>query len=233
MKLFSFSRLSLFQTCPKRFFYRYVLGKSEPVTKPLALGTAVHKALELVVNGASMEEAIKKGYIECDFHEEVSPIEIRELVERAPLGNLKGETELYFCIPLFPEEKHSPKLQGFIDLIAGNKIVDFKTNRKMYHVTDNYQMGLYAWALSKLRGYSQVRTSLIFLRHRKESSVLFKEGGMNEAISWAKGIVIEINSKLELYEFFPDKQNELFPYKPSAACEYCPFAIDCYIENRL
>jgi CRISPR/Cas system-associated exonuclease Cas4 (RecB family) len=231
MDTFSFTRLQLYQTCPQRFYYNYVLGKEEPSTKPLALGEAVHKAIECIINGMDIENAIKEGLIACDFHEEVTPNEIRELVERTPFEKFKGETELYFRIPLF-DYPDSPALQGYIDLVDGNRIMDFKTNRKAYNVTDTYQVGIYAWALSKIRGFNQVEGSLYFLRHRKESTFIFNEAMMEEAADWARALVNEIRFKLNMLEFKPEKWNELFPYKPSGSCSHCPFTLECYKANR-
>lgn len=232
MEKFSFSRLQLYETCPKRFYYKYIKKLPDDTnSKPLALGTAVHKALELIVNGTDFNEAIKQGYIECDFHPEVTLEEIQELVGKAPLQKLRGQTEVYFCLPLF-NYQGSPMLQGYIDLVCGNTIVDFKTNRKMYGVGDNHQIALYSWALAQKEGYGQVLGSLMFLRFRKESSSVFGEARINEALEWARGLVNEIRFKLDVIEFAPDKQNEVFPYQASSACEHCPFVLECYKENK-
>lgn len=237
MNVFSFSRLKLYETCPQRFYYRYVLEREEPVTKPLALGKAVHKAIELILNGtdfeeAIFEEAIKEGWIECDFHPEVEPEEIRQLVENAPFQKLEGVTEYHFRLPLF-DSPDSPELQGYIDLWNGDKIMDFKTNWKPYDVTDNYQVALYAWAIQQLKGYDQVQGSLYFLRHKQESSFVFTEKETKEAVDWARKLVEEIRFKLDVLEIYPDRANELFPYKPSSACEHCPFVLDCYKNNKI
>ncbi|MNZ85796.1 PD-(D/E)XK nuclease superfamily protein [compost metagenome] len=82
--LYSFSQLSLYEICTYLFYKKYILGKSEPVTKPLALGKAVHKAIELKINGMSEEEAILEAVIEPDFHSEVTYDEIVSLMQRAP-----------------------------------------------------------------------------------------------------------------------------------------------------
>lgn len=230
MKHFSFNRLSVYEQCPRRFYFHYVLGYEEQESKALALGKAVHKAIELIKNGTDFEEAIRKGYIECDFHEEVSPDEIRQLVENAP-KNLEGEAEVYFCLPLFDDQEF-PKLQGYIDLVNGESIYDFKTNWKAYHPTDTYQLGLYAWAIKKLRGFNQIQGHLVFLRHKKIISCVYDENLTEQAISWARRLAREILLKLEVLEFRPDKTDELFPYKPSKACENCPFAINCYLKDR-
>lgn len=232
MKEFSYSRLSLYEICNLRFYYKYVLGIDEPDTKPLALGKATHKALESIISkGSVIEEAIKEGFIECGFHEEVTYDEIRQLVENAPLKKLKGETELYFRIPLFDYDD-SPVIQGYIDLVDGNKIIDFKTNWKTYDVMANHQVGLYAWAIHKIKGYSQVHGSLYFLRFRKESSFVFTEEEMNQAANWARNLVDEIRFKLDVLDIYPDKVNELFPYNPSSFCSHCPFVLDCYKQKN-
>src|SRR5207237_9540975 len=43
----SFSAISLFQSCPLRFFFRYVLGLPEPtIAASLVLGSALHQAAQ-------------------------------------------------------------------------------------------------------------------------------------------------------------------------------------------
>lgn len=229
MDKFSFSRLNTYETCPRRFYYRYVLGKEEPDTQPLALGRAVHKAIELVLNGLDLNEAVKEGYIEADFHPEVTLEEITELVQKAPFHEIKGETERYFCIPLFDEE-NSPMLQGYIDLVDGDRIYDFKTNWSPYNIHENHQVALYAWALSEIEGHESVHGSLLFLRFGLKSTDVFNREKMDNAIEWARGLVREILAKLEKLQSVPGKDKELFPYKASSACGHCPFVLDCFKE---
>ncbi|MBA2176842.1 PD-(D/E)XK nuclease family protein [Halobacillus locisalis] len=233
MQTFSYSRLKLYETCPQRFFYKYVKGMQEEVTRPLALGKAVHKAIECLLNGFSVDESVANGIIDVNFHEEVSREDILYFLERTPFGNLRGETELHFRTPLFDYE-NSPEIQGFLDLWdrANNRITDFKTNYKPYHIEDNYQLALYAWAMKKVNNLEgDVKGSLLFLRQRGVSSTTFTEAKMNEAVTWARNLVNEIRFKLELLEFDSTKQNELFPYKPSIQCEHCPFAYKCFRDN--
>ncbi|MDY7989849.1 PD-(D/E)XK nuclease family protein [Paenibacillus polymyxa] len=109
--LYSFSRLSLYETCPHRFYYKYMLNRSEPVTKPLALGKAVHKAIELRIQGVAVEDAIAAAVIEVDFHPEVTYEEIASLMQRAP--EVSGQTEVHFVLPLGA----GIQLQGYIDLL--------------------------------------------------------------------------------------------------------------------
>lgn len=227
--IYSFSRLNLYATCPFRFRLKYLEGFKEPITKPLALGKAVHKAIETIIQGESTSEAVLKGWAEADFHEEVSKDEITELVERAPVYENMGQTEMYFKLPL-SESPSAPLIQGYIDLVIenGGKIIDWKTNQRMYDVHDNHQVGLYAWAMSQLTQKEMVKGSLYFLRFNKEKKYFFRLEDMERARQWAYELASEIESSLFIMDIMPERKDEIFPAKPSGACSHCPFAITCY-----
>lgn len=226
--IFSFSRLNLYSQCKFRFYKKYILKYEEPTTLPLALGKAVHKAIEDKINGADHSEAVLNGLIEADFHEEVTTDEISNLTNRAKLYPDMGDTEIHFKLPL-EDKEDAPMIQGFIDVVGKKRefITDWKTNRKRYNVLDNHQVGLYAWAVSKKYNVSNVLGTLFFLRFRKGSSHLFNAWDMENARLWALGIANEINSKLELYDMIPEKAADIFPASPSSICQHCPFVLDC------
>ena len=115
--IFSFSRLSLHESCPYRFYKKYILGYDEPTTYPLALGKGVHKAIEDKIKGISHSEAVLNGMIEADFHPEVKLEELSELVSHAPIQVNMGETEIHFQLPL-SDETSAPMIQGYIDLVS-------------------------------------------------------------------------------------------------------------------
>lgn len=226
--IFSFSRLSLYEQCPFRFYQKYVLQKDEAVTLPLALGKAVHKAIESEIRGEARDQAIMKGFIESDFHEELTYKDISDLVERAPIKKNMGETETYFKLPL-SSEKNAPMLQGYVDVVQPRgSIVDWKTNRIPYDVKESHQVALYAWAISQLKNLKTVRGSYYFLRFRRESSFLFTHKEMEEARLWALKKSNEIKEKMDLYYFFPEKYKDIYPAKPSRFCNHCPFSAECF-----
>lgn len=226
--IYSFSRLQLYEICPYRFYQKYVMGIEEPVTKPLALGKAVHKGNELIINkGLSLEEATYEGLLEVDFHPEVTYVETFRLIKNAPVYQGMGETELHFQLPL-ADSPDAPIIQGYIDLVNQNKIVDWKTNWKMYHVLENYQLSIYAWAMMKLKGVSKVNGSLYFLRYRKSSTHTFTLEDTEKARKWAYDLAIEIKMKVFLSEIEPDAISRLFPPKPSSNCSHCSFSLECY-----
>lgn len=226
MNVFSFSRLSLYEMCPRRFYSKYVLGFQEPMTKPLALGKAVHKAKELLIHGVSEEEAIIAALIECDFHPDVSREEIETLVRRAP--NVDGETEVRFEFPL--ADGSDLRLQGYIDLVQPGAFYDWKTNWRMYGVYDTMQLPLYAWAYMQKTGRDLVKGTLFFLRFRKPISHLFTPAEAEAARQWAYGLAKEISERLTVVQVFPDMKDSLFPDQPGSHCKHCPFATECYLK---
>lgn len=126
METFSFSRLSLFRTCPKRWHNKYVLGLEDPAGAPAILGKTVHKANELCLNGHPFEDAVVTAYMEKgDSTVEKSTVE--SMVKRALSYGYRGPTEHHFFMPL----AKGIRLQGYIDLIPNNSqiptIVDWKT----------------------------------------------------------------------------------------------------------
>lgn len=229
--LFSYSRLQLYETCPLRFYYRYILDLPERLTAPLALGKAVHQSIESLIKGSDYKNAIMEGYAACDFHPEVSFKEISNLVENAPVAKNMGETEVYFRFPL-SDSLNAPQLQGYIDLVQAEKVLDWKTNWRSYDVLDNHQVGLYAWALSKIQKKEWIEGSIYFLRYKQESKYFFSPLEMEQSKTWALRLAEEINFKLYLLDIMPEKVHEIFHYEPSGACGHCPFVLRCYRENK-
>lgn len=227
MKVFSFSRLNLYKTCPYRFYKKYIEGFEEPVTYPLALGKGVHKAIEQKLNGSSHEQAVLSGVIEADFHEEVTKEEISRLTKNAPIHQVSGKIETYFKIPLSDEED-SPMVQGFIDVSSPKHIIDWKTNRIPYNVRGNHQIGVYSWAISQLTGSKNIYGELYFLRFKRSSGYLYNIQDMEEARKWAYETAKEIQGKLALAEAMQELKDDLFPAKTSRFCSHCPVAVECY-----
>ena len=224
MNVFSFSRLSLYELCPFRFYQKYVLNLPEPVTKALALGKAVHKAIELRLHGMPEDEAVVTGWIETDCHPEVNRDEIAELVRNAPI--LKGEAEVHFELPL--AYGTDLKLQGYIDLVAEDGFYDFKTNWRTYGPKDTMQLPLYAWAYMQLRGVREVTGTLYFLRYKTPMSHRFTYIEAEDARRWAYKLANEIDTKVSCVELFPDMVRSQFPAQPGSHCKHCPFAMECY-----
>lgn len=227
MNVFSFSRLNLYETCPYRFYKKYVEGFDEPETYPLALGKGVHKAVEEKLQGTEHNVAVEIGMLEANYHPEVTRKELSWLTANAPIHQVFGEVELHFKLPL-SDEPDAPMIQGYIDVVGDGYIIDWKTNRVAYNVRDNYQLMLYAWAMNQLYGWHEVSSSLYFLRFKEPRTELFGLTDMEEAREWAYSLAREIQAKLSVVEAMPELKYELFPATPQSFCSHCPFSYDCF-----
>lgn len=222
--IYSFSRLDLYSRCPWRWRQKYILNRDEEITKPLALGKAVHKAIEVWLKGIEFNDAVIEGMIEAEFHPEVSKNEIEFLLSRAK--KIEGETEVHFELPL-SSSIDAPRLQGYIDVVQEKgKFVDWKSNWVSYHPNDNMQMRLYAWALMEIKGWKMVDATLYFLRHKPIMQTYLKSDG-EIAREWALNLIKEIKAKLFALELQPDAADEIFPAQAGRHCSHCPFAAEC------
>lgn len=222
--IWSFSRLSLYEACPYRFCLKYIDGRSEPVTKPLALGKAVHKALERRTAGDPDDLAMLAGLAEADFHPGVTREELQRLLRMAP--RVRGETEVHFQLPL-ARQPGAPQLQGFIDLVQEGAFLDWKTHLRPYSIRSTRQLALYAWALMTLRGWEAARGTLYFLRFRQAEAIMYTPEEAEQARAWAYNLAQNAALAVSLLELFPELRKELFPATPGTHCRHCPFAAEC------
>ena len=72
-RVYTFSQLSLYQTCPRKYYYKYVL-KLDTVFDgvPLPAGKALHHGLDIFYEGNSMEAATEEA--NTSYWEELRPI---------------------------------------------------------------------------------------------------------------------------------------------------------------
>lgn len=224
MDLFSFSRLTLYQSCPRRFYYKYVLELDDPAGFPAILGKTSHKAIELCYNGYFFEDAIVTAWLE-ESDMTVEADELRSLVQTALSYGLNGIPEKHFVLPL----AQGINFQGYIDLLDYNReiplIVDWKTGWNQYKVMDTWQLPLYAAAVMEETGAQMVQGMLAFLRfNRTESAVITRETA-SQAKAWAVRTAEEVQLRLDLLSGL--EAREAFPSSPSPACRHCPWSYEC------
>lgn len=229
--LYSFSRLNLYSQCPFRFHKKYIQEIEEPLTKPLALGKGVHKGIEeMLKNKIGLEEAVTLGFIEAEFHSEVTGEEMKKLIKNAPLNfGAEPEAELHFELPL-SDSPSAPKIQGYIDVVLDDSFIDWKTNWRPYDIWENMQIPLYAWAMMQLKNVSTIRGELYFLRYKKHYEYNFSKNEAEIARIWAYDLAMEIEERIFLAELFPEETDRLFPAKPSSICKHCPINLECFAK---
>lgn len=237
-QVFSYSRLKLFEECPFRWYLKYVEKTEEEEALPLMLGKAVHKAIEEKLIGKSDKDALIEGWKEVEYYP-FDLIEYEALFRRANVVRGSGtdsdvDVEYHFTLPL--DGTNSPKVQGYIDLVrqifGSYEFTDWKTNRVKYEPTDNMQLALYAWAVSKIYNVPEVTGTLFFLRFYKDNAKTktFSEIEMEYARKWAFQLAKEINTSLEGFFVALQPFESCFPATPNSGCANCPFADKCLVS---
>src|SRR5687768_12770334 len=62
---FSYTQLALFRLCPRRYYYRYVLGLEEPKTPAMSFGTMIHDLIEIWLEGGNAEFVDDRHFEAC------------------------------------------------------------------------------------------------------------------------------------------------------------------------
>ena len=231
--IFSYSRLKQYEICPAAFSYKYLLELPEPATEPLVLGKAVHAVIQRYLNGDNMDTAVQTSVDEAEL-----PLDVEEVETLAGhpevLDIMGGVAEQHFSLAL--NDSGSVVLQGYIDWwkddVRGIVLKDWKTNRNPYAPMNNHQLGLYALALSRLTGSSEVDGELVFLRYPFMSYRYrhkYTRQDMYEARQWALNLAGEIQAKLAQMNSASNTLSEitLFPDRPNTHCQYCGYASLC------
>jgi CRISPR/Cas system-associated exonuclease Cas4 (RecB family) len=143
MKL-SYSKISTFLDCPRKYWYQYELGLETKKSEGFYFGSAIHSGLEAYYSGKEPMKAVKnalfgeKDRISEEAKEGVNPEELYREAERcfkiypeeAPYFEPE-KIEHYFNIPIInPEtgEELNASLSGKVDLIDKRGfIVDHKS----------------------------------------------------------------------------------------------------------
>lgn len=211
----SYSKVSTFYFCPKKYEYRYVREIPVPPKAELAFGSALHGALE--ANFAQKIET-RKDLKLADVLE-VFRRELAEALHDVPEENLRGRLDSHYLrsmgehfLERFMAER-APRLQpaprgvetlfklplpgghelsGKMDLIDTDWVLhDFKTSSKPYdpRKADKTQLVLYAWACERMFG--RLPKALCF-------DVFVKGDGEDGAVSLQKPILFPVPSSKEM-----------------------------------
>ena len=244
MNVFSYSRLERYAKCPKSFYYKYVLEMEEPISEPMALGKAVHAAIERFLKAQWANE--KKDMSECVAEavaEAPVPISFDEALQLCLNPAVRERT---FCYgPPEIEQRFDVQLdaagayglQGIVDYSERNLtdektclLVDWKTSRAKFGA-DSLQMRLYAAVLARRYNVDQVLAQLVFLRYHGGACVetaIIGENEREEAWNWALDTAREIEGNIASLQAFGGDAQMLFPARPCAFCHNsCGYAYQC------
>ena len=240
MDTFSFSRLNLFETCARRFYYKYILQWCDPVGLPAIFGQTVHKAIELMVtHGYSLDGAVLQAWVhEAEMSESIPREEIEkhakvaQIAMRTVIRNINAET--HFVMELAEDVK----LQGYIDLHGTQRdgyeaVVDWKTGRNQFDVLSNWQIPLYAAYVMKNTGCDAVMGMLVFTRFNSVKREIITKDIAEQAIEWAVNTAKTIQSRIEYATIMSKKEivRFAFPSSPCGECSHCPWARECLVDD--
>lgn len=207
MSAWSYSSLTAFETCPRRYqLTRLTKAVPEPQTEALTHGNEVHKALELAISGAAPLPEKYGSY---------TPI-----VTMAKGSPGEKHTELKFGLDqqLRPVDffARTVWVRGVLDFVCVRTktavVLDWKTGKPK---PDNDQMQLFAAAsFSLFPGIETVRTGYAWLAYNKIDSDTFERGDASAIWNEFRGR----HSRVELAA-----KTNTYPPKPSGLCRnHCP-----------
>lgn len=172
----SFSRVDVFERCPRRFRYQYVDGLPQSPAPQLSFGTSIHAVLEWIYDrkhpvlpsldetlGILFERWDSSGYAEMARDQQLQAYEhAREVIARFH-GRLASEgfrlpaaTEAWFELPIDDDILVVGSIDRLdVDPSGDLHVIDYKTNRRARskaQVSGSLQLAIYALATEFLYG---------------------------------------------------------------------------------
>ncbi|MEZ0535955.1 RecB family exonuclease [Caldicellulosiruptoraceae bacterium PP1] len=200
----SFSKLTLFERCPKAYYYKYIAG-IEYTTPAMELGKRIHEGIARFITTGEYNEELNP-YLNSRVRQlQPQPV---ELVERKFKFNLDGIV-----------------MDGVIDIIVEKerKIIDWKTSWQK--TADPRQLYLY-YHFTKKEGFDINNVAFHYLRFNEEKDLKLDEKQIQETLDWAKKTMEEISEKEFLFTTSEDI-NEFTPTENTQNCLKCPYKTVC------
>ena len=165
-ELLSPSQVNTYLTCPAKWYFRYLVGLSEPATGNLALGKAFHQTLaanfrQKISSGHDMDAAGVRDEFRQAWASNSAEAELREDEDASDLA-VTGEALLTTYIgeaarSIEPRAVELPvegeiagvKVRGIVDVVdADGRVLDFKTASKRPNgVTADHSLQLTTYAM--------------------------------------------------------------------------------------
>lgn len=247
---FSASRLEAFR-CPHRWMVHYILGQPEPDTEATVVGTAVHDAVEAIVNytkekglaefpkprskivSAFVEEFTKTAQAVAAAKDiELTKTDVEEIgrMIRRGIEILQGidpatvQIEHHIVLRL-PDEFGPGEIQVYIDIlvIAGKegRIIDLKTGRIAYDVLDDPKVQLPLYGWVAAREFPDVESWNLEL-HFLRVGITATHPYDDAARERAESYLRERTKAIR-----EAVAHDAFPPAPGHHCSFCPIAANC------
>ena len=208
-KHWSYSALSTFEQCPKRWHYQKIERLPDPGGPHLERGKLVHEMLERATLAKRMvSKNLPSGWV-------------AEVVKRyRKMPALRTEQKLFLDrawenLPPDPDRFMPSRtwLMAVLDILAAGFFADWKTG-KVYTDKHEDQMHLYATALASITGVLHWVGELVYVDQEcvEELEFDFREDG---ALEEAQNYWNERAARLQ--------SEKKFPKRPTKLCGWCPY----------
>jgi ATP-dependent helicase/DNAse subunit B len=176
----SASKLKLWHECATRYYYYYQTEIKEAPNIYGVSGSACHRAIELYYQEQkdpiqTYQEILAHHTFEnMDFLNQYHTIvrDAHDMLRTFPFDAYQPVAhELYFSLP-YPQENPFCTVNGFIDMVLDDGIVDFKTSKDTItaaSVEHDLQFLLYAYVFERL--YGKVPERVIYHRLRTHEQI--------------------------------------------------------------
>jgi len=229
--MFSYSRISLYNQCPKKYQYRYIDKLPTKSYAHLKKGTNVHTILE------NIENLIE--YSNNDEYKEAYPIAVnfynsdlgKDILQRDDTKSVR-EFEFFLDYNLYPTDKKENALFiGYIDRINidyKNKcidIIDYKTGKyKELKYQDFTQLIIYAvYFLQRYNIIDEVKLRFVYVEHLRENTLILNRNAIENHKQLLKENIVRI---------LKSTQNNDFKCNRTKLCDWCDFQEYCNKENE-
>ena len=235
----SYSRISTWAQCPRRFRYRYIDGleadRDTDPSSPLLTGTMLHRAVE-----TDVETAIREYYESVPVASDSSEEEIMRIVSLAPkvseaLPYGQSEVRVSMDVPV--------PCVGFIDRLGDDgSIWDLKYSNHPERYTGE-QLQLYGYMLEQMTG--KPPSSLHYLIAPRISIRLKQRETVPEFRERLRSMLSESRLRVIDVDYDRDKAREVietatemladtqYPKHESKLCEWCEYKLLCQGEDTM
>lgn len=229
MLFLSYSKIKIFQSCPRAYRYRYIDHvKPEFLPDYFILGELVHQSVaKAEKEGEDVEIVYKKLSSEFDLKRE-HLVEGLSMVKNWKLWKAarpKAEKVLSVELPFELFNGDGVAFKGKIDRLSYHPeddtfcIIDYKTGKSKTprkRIKSSLQLGLYALAVKVWYGDdARAMASFLYLKDLDKRGIYVRD----DVIHFAQDKLYEAYIKI--------KKETLFPRKKSWQCKLCQYKITC------
>ena len=226
----SYSRLSTYDMCAAKYFYRYVVKEDGVFGAAAALGKILHSVLEETIEPGvppNLPEMVVTYEAQRAVHDPEREIS-DELIEAGYqmltefVARHEGETfevlgrEVEFNLLL-----GSALVRGYIDRIDREsdfiRVVDYKSGSyevPLIHIHNDLQLGIYALAVSRMYPGERVYAELYYLRSGKRKGHFFSEEDLARVET---RVLAQVNEIIERRHFHTTNNVRI--------CSFCDYRI--------